>query len=411
METLRLMWALARKDLLIFLADRRGALLCFSVPVLLASFFGAIFHRPDESGPARVSVAVIAGEGPFTRRVVAALCASDKLHASVCDLAAARRRLATESVRAIIVLPDGFDRVAAPGKAALPCVQLLHHPRSQIEGRWVEGILTEIVFREAARDWLTPLAGLRPDLARLDRPFCVERSSLPAGGALSVNAYSHSFCGMTLQYLLFWGVDSGLVLLRERRQGIWRRLQAAPVSNATLLAGKAMATALVALAQIAVTFTVGATIFGVRLTGSPAGFALMALAASLLSAATGLLVAAAGGGHEARARSVAILVILTLSLLGGLWLPAFLLPEWVQKLALALPTTWAARGLEGVTWQGMTYAGAWPCALALVGFNAVFLAIAWWRLTRLDAPSSAPLAASRPSPPLAASRTSPPLAA
>jgi ABC-2 type transport system permease protein len=188
---------------------------------------------------------------------------------------------------------------------------------------------------------------------------------------------------MTLQYLLFWGVDSGLLLLRERRQGIWRRLRAAPVSRLTLLMGKALATALVALAQIAVTFAVGMVFFGVTVTGSLAGFVLMALAAALLSAATGLLVAALGG-NEGRARSVAILVILILSLLGGLWLPAFLLPDWVQKLALGLPTTWAARGLEGVTWQGMGLAGAWPCALALVGFSAVFLAVAWWRLVRAD---------------------------
>jgi ABC-2 type transport system permease protein len=112
----------------------------------------------------------------------------------------------------------------------------------------------------------------------------------------------------------------------------------------------------------------------------------MALAAALLSAATGLLVAALGG-NEGRARTVAILVILTLSLLGGLWLPAFLLPAWARTLALALPTTWAARGLEGVTWQGMNFAGAWPCALALVGYSVVFLAVAWWRLVRADVPS------------------------
>jgi ABC-2 type transport system permease protein len=392
----RLAWELARKDLLLFLADRRGALMCFGVPVLLASLFGAIFHQPEEASPAAVRVAVVADDdGPFTRRVVEAMRTSDKLRAEICDLATARRRLANEAVRAIIVLPAGFDRVAARGAKSPPRVQILHHPRSQIEGRWVEGVLMEVVFREAARDWLAPLARLRPDLARLDRPFSVERSALTGAGALSVNAYSHSFCGMTLQYLLFWGVDSGLLLLRERRQGIWRRLRVAPVSSATLLAGKAQATALVALAQIAVTFTFGAVVFGVRLTGSPAGFALMALTSALLSAATGLLVAAAGGGHEARARSVAILVILTLSLLGGLWLPAFLLPEWVQKLSLGLPTTWAARGLEGVTWQGMDFAGAWPCALALTGFSAGFLVIAWWRLARLDAPPSSPLANSR----------------
>ena len=42
----RLAWEVARKDLKLFLADRRGAVLCFAVPVLLASAFGAIFHRP-----------------------------------------------------------------------------------------------------------------------------------------------------------------------------------------------------------------------------------------------------------------------------------------------------------------------------------------------------------------------------
>ena len=83
---------------------------------------------------------------------------------------------------------------------------------------------------------------------------------------------------------------------------------------------------------------------------------------------------------------MSILVILTLSLLGGLWLPAFLLPGWVRTLALALPTTWAARGLEGVCWQGMAFADAWPCALALAGYSALFLAVAWWRLVRADAP-------------------------
>jgi ABC-2 type transport system permease protein len=266
----------------------------------------------------------------------------------------------------------------------VPRVELWHHPRSHLESRWVEGILTEVLFREAARAWLAPVAKLRPGMS-LGRPFAVERTAVPAAGALSANAYGHSFCGMTLQYLLFWGVDSGVLLLRERRQGIWRRLRAAPVSRLTLLAGKALATALVALAQIAVTFGVGAACFGVTVNGSWAGFVLMALSAAALSAATGLLVAGVGR-TEGRARSIAILVILLFSLLGGLWLPAFLLPGWARALALALPTTWAARGLEGVTWQGMALSGAWPCALALAGFSALFLVVAWWGFARVDRP-------------------------
>jgi ABC-2 type transport system permease protein len=403
----RLAWELARKDLLLFLADRRGALLCFAVPVLLAGAFGAIFHRPDETSLRPVVHVVLGGDDDFSRRVVEALCAHDRLKADTCDRDTARRRLAGEASGVVIVLPAELARLAwlgldtseprsggrgscragyrqarreprPPGSTAEPPrIELWHHPQSAVESRLVEGVLTEVLLREAARSML---AKVRPAL-ECKRPFTVERTAVGAGGALSVNAYGHSFCGMTLQYLLFWGVDSGLLLLRERRQGLWRRLRAAPVGRLDLLAGKALATALVALAQIAVTFGVGWALFGVRVTGSVAGFVLMALAAALLSAATGLLVAALGG-NEGRARSVAILVILTLSLLGGLWLPSFLLPAWARKLALALPTTWAARGLEGVTWQGMALADAWPCAAALAGFSLAFLAVAWWRLVR-----------------------------
>src|SRR5262249_41989638 len=192
-------------------------------------------------------------------------------------------------------------RVGAGGGGARGVVRLLFHPRAGVESRWVEGVLTEVALRELASEMLAPLRGSRHGL-ELERPFAVERAAVPAGGALSIHAYSHSFCGMTLQYLLFWGMDSGVLLLRERRQGVWRRLRAAPVTRRTLVLGKALATALVALAQVALTFGFGAAVFGVTLTGSAAGFVAVALAASGLSAATGLLVAALGG-NEGRARS------------------------------------------------------------------------------------------------------------
>jgi ABC-2 type transport system permease protein len=126
-------------------------------------------------------------------------------------------------------------------------------------------------------------------------------------------------------------------------------------------------------------------VFGVRVNGSWMGFVLIALAAALLASATGLLVAALGG-NESRARSISILVILSLSLLGGLWLPAFMLPGWAQTLSLGLPTTWAARGLEGVVWQGMEFGPAAECAGVLALFGLVFLVFAWWRLVRADSP-------------------------
>jgi ABC-2 type transport system permease protein len=362
----RLVWELARKDLMLFLADRRGVLLCFGVPVALAILFGAIFHRPGGEDPRPRAWVVRQDGSSFSQRVAEALTRSDKLDGSECDLATAHRRLASEPSGVAIVLPEGWHS-AADSRS----VQVLHHPLAHVEARHVEGLLTEAAMREAARE-VFGTADLRP-------PFEVKRAAVPGGGALAENAYPHSFCGMTIQYLLFWGMDAGLMLLRERRQGTWRRLRAAPLGRADLILGRFLATALIALSLIAFSFSVGAVFFGVRITGSLIGFGLMSLAAALLAASTGLLVAAVGG-TECRARSVSIIVILALSLLGGLWLPSFLLPGWAQTLSLSLPTTWAARGLEGVCWQGMSLQAAWPCAAILGLFSAAFLAAAWWRL-------------------------------
>ena len=102
--------------------------------------------------------------------------------------------------------------------------------------------MSGLPLRGATIAWLPGAASLK-----LERPFEVKKEPYPEGIDISRQAYSHSFSGMTMQYLLFWGMDCGLLLLRERRQGIWKRLKAAPISLPTLLGGKSIATALLAL--------------------------------------------------------------------------------------------------------------------------------------------------------------------
>ena len=257
-----------------------------------------------------------------------------------------------------------------------PPVEIRHHPLASAERQWAEGALTEIVMRRLARDKLGDNAELAP-------PFHIEATAATGANHSAFNAYTHSFSGMTLQYLLFWGMESGLLFLRERQRGSWTRLQAAPLPLAAILLGKALATAAVALLVVLATFGFGCLAFGVRIHGSHLGFALLALAASGLAAATGLLVAALGD-TEARARAVSILVILGVSMLGGLWLPAFLLPGWLRDIALSLPTTWAMRGLDAATWQGKNLLGVLGNAAVVAAFAAVFLVLAAARIKSVE---------------------------
>jgi ABC-2 type transport system permease protein len=381
-----LILALAAKDWRLFWADRRAAALCFLVPVVLASAFGLVFARPARDMDAvRLPVAVVVeDDGPFTRRAADELLASPRFEAVELSRDEAQRRVAERRPGVAIVLPRGFEAVTRwqPESPERPPVEILHHPTSAAERQWAEGVLCEVVMKKLAREKFDGLLG-EPGKAAFDPPFRVEAAALTGPSRAGFNAYSHSFSGMTLQYLLFWGMESGLLLLRERRGGIWTRLRAAPVPLSAVLLGRALATAVIALVQVLVTFGFGRLVFGVTVGGSWVGFALLAVAVSGLAAATGLLVAAVGG-TEARARSVCILVILGVSMVGGLWLPAFLLPGWVRDVTLALPTAWAMRGLDAVTWQGRGLAEVLPAVAAVVAFAAAFLAVAAGRLAAAE---------------------------
>ncbi len=386
MDRLNLILTLAAKDWRLFWADRRAALLCFAVPVVLASAFGLIFARPtQEKSATRLPVLIVVEDsGPFTRMVADDLLASSRLEAvEVATRAEANQRIAERRPGVAIVLPQGFEALKhwEPGIAApRPRVDVLHHPTASAERQWAEGVLTDLVMHRTAKEAFRDAPG---DEAALALPFEVAAAAVTGSSGARFNSYSHSFSGMTLQYLLFWGMESGLLFLRERQRGVWMRMRSAPVPLWSMIAGKALTTAAVALLMVLVTFGVGHLAFGVAITGSFLGFLLIALAASALASTVGLLVAAIGG-TEARARGVSILVILGISMIGGLWLPAFLLPGWLRDMALSLPTTWAMRGLDGVTWQGHGFIAALPSVLAISGFALIFLGIALVRLTQME---------------------------
>ena len=75
--------AMVRKDLRLFLTDRRAVIMSFAAPIVIASFFGAIFSNVHAMADrARMAVYVVDRDGgPIARAIVAAL--QDDRHLAV----------------------------------------------------------------------------------------------------------------------------------------------------------------------------------------------------------------------------------------------------------------------------------------------------------------------------------------
>ena len=235
----------------------------------------------------------------------------------------------------------------------------------------------------AAATGTAPNAGMDGDTGRergfgLSIPYEVASTEVTARDNIPYNSYAHSFAGMTVQFILFAGIDAGILLLLTRQRGIWQRLRSAPLTRGEFILARALATSLISLAQFAIIYAAAASIFKVRVEGSWAGFIAVAIAFCLLNATFGLMLATVGKS-AATTRGISIMVTLLLVMIGGAWVPAFVFPRWLQSASLYAPTRWAVDGLDAMTWRGLPLENALMPTAVLLGTAALCLGIAIWR--------------------------------
>ena len=377
--------ALVHTDLLLDLRNRRALLMSLAAPILIGAFFGSLFNQ-REPQVQQVPVAVVDLDGSaLSAQVLAALRADAALKLSTPDAATALDGVRRGSLRAVITVPAGFGNqalAALQGQADKPQLALAHDPSQNVVLPLLRGLLAQHVGQAVAQSAFGGAAdgsGPRrsPDFAM---PFTLQETSavVQKHAGDGYDSYAHAFAGMGVQFVLLMAVDTGIALLLMRRTGLWQRLRAAPLSRLQLLGSRVASGALTGLGVFVVVFAVGIAVFGVRVQGSAIGLLAVMAATALCSATLGLMVAALGRSPEAT-RGLAILVTLLLVMLGGAWVPSFLFPPWLQAAAAWTPTHWAVQGMDAMTWRALPLADAALPVAVLLGFAALFGAVALWR--------------------------------
>src|SRR5262249_7880454 len=150
------------------------------------------------------------------------------------------------------------------------------------------GIAQGITARHAA-DALADAAGPtgRAELERclaVVAPSGVRAVPVTTGEAVYDGA-AHSLAGMGVQFILIAAVNAAALLLIDRQRGLLKRVHAAPVSRATVIAARLVSGAIQALAVLVFLFVFGKLAMGVSIKGSVPGFALVAVGLAFMASA------------------------------------------------------------------------------------------------------------------------------
>lgn len=187
-------------------------------------------------------------------------------------------------------------------------------------------------------------------------------------------AVQHNVPAYTTMFVFFIVVVLAESVLSEKANGTFRLLLAAPISKASILAGKMLPYYLINVIQVAIMFGVGRLVFGMGLGRSLAGLAVMTLALAAAATSMGILISALARTN-AQVSGLGVLLVIAMAALGGVMIPLSVMPEFMKSLGRLTPHAWALSGFQDIIVRGYGVAAILPEAGVLLAFAAVFFTV------------------------------------
>ena len=354
------LWSLARDPMMIVLI-----LYTFTVSIYVAAT-----AMPETLHHAAIAVVDEDGSA-LSARIVSAFRPPWFMVPALIDPAEADARMDRGESTFVLDLPPGLQRDVLAGRS--PTIQL------SIDATRMSQAFTGNV--QIQRILATEIAGfVRRDegVTRLPVGLDLRMRFNPNLEQAWFGALMEIINNVTLLSLIL----TGAALIREREHGTIEHLLVMPVSPAEIMLGKVWSMGLVVLlAALGSLAGVVQIALQVPVQGSVALF--LALVALHLFATTsmGIFLATLARSMPQFALLL-VLVLLPLQLLSGGVTPRESMPQAVQQLMLAAPTTHFVAAAQAVLYRGAGLEVIWPQALALLAIGSALFAFSLSRFRR-----------------------------
>ncbi len=178
--------------------------------------------------------------------------------------------------------------------------------------------------------------------------------------------------GIAVMFLLFGATGGGGALLEERENKTLDRLLSTCLSMDQLLLGKWFYMTAIGVLQVSVMFVWGQIIFGIDLVGHLDGFLMMTVVTASAASAFGLLLATLCR-TRGQLNGLSVVLVLTMSALGGSMVPRYVMSERLQQYGLWTFNAWALDGYDKVFWRELPVQDLSPQLTVLLVCGIVFL--------------------------------------
>ncbi|HET7698767.1 MAG TPA: ABC transporter permease [Vicinamibacterales bacterium] len=360
--------AVYRKELRQISRDRRTLTTIIFVPAFFLLLYGyalnwdirhialAVQDR-DATPESRALVSAFVNSGYFDR--VADVYAPEELD----------RLLDLNRARAALVIPEGFGRDLAAGRA--PQVQMIIDGDNANTATTVMGYAGNI-----ARGAGAALA-----------PGSVPAALIAVEPRIWYNPELRSTLflvpGLIAYILMITAVIStALSIVREKESGTIEQVRMAPIDTFSFVVGKSIPYFFISLASAGLIIGAAMLLFGLPMRGN---WLALLLALSLFIAGalgTGLLISTVADTQQVAFQAAMLTSFLPTLMLSGFIFPISSMPHALQVITYGVPARYFLIALRGIVLKGTPLQLLWPQMLALSIYALAMLALAAVRLAR-----------------------------
>jgi ABC-2 type transport system permease protein len=405
--------SIALKDLQILIRDRGEVIQLFLLPLLFIVVFSGALGAigGDEEDTRQLLPVVDLDGGEAAQSLLAGLEAAGGVRTEIYEHSEAQTMLEENDISRMLVIPDDFTSGTAEGITVE--LTLISHPDADIQETEAMRLVVVGVTNELAleRQILASLSQMGDMQANAPEEFQVfttdrilaqarsqferaqtqplievvqtipsqegEREEIPDLGLVAV-------AGIAVLFVFGTAQVTARSIYDEKKVGSFRRLLAAPMSKTSLLSGKMLPNIVIGMIQFTVIFAFG--IFGLKWLGlaspslgnDPLAVVLVCFIICLCSTAFGILVAAIAR-TENQIGGLTSLLVWGLGILGGAFIPVFILDQFLGPVVKVIPQYWANRALSSLMLRGLGLADVATEIAVLLGFTVLFFLIGLWR--------------------------------
>jgi ABC-2 type transport system permease protein len=401
------------KDIQILLKNRSNVIVLFLMPMIFIFIFSGTLASlgKSEQEDVRIQLAVVnLDRGQTAQTLLAGLDAAGGVRVELYDAAQAQALLNEKELLRVLTIPADFSASLAQNQPAT--LHLVNHTNAPVADTQavqlvIDGVLQEMVLEQQILLSLEQVGAMRSDasveyqqafgmdrlLAQANNQMEIAQANplisvvqrLPLQGSEQEKTISAADAATPASVILFVFLTAQAMatsIYQEKKTGSFRRLLAAPISKASMLAGKLLPNFLTSLGQMVLLFAFGA--YGMRLMGLKGislgndipALALVCVLMALCSSALGIVIAALAR-TEGQITGLSTLFLWGMGVIS--FVPGFLLHKTIGPFVYAIPHYWAKDALENLLLRGLSLADIITPIAALVGFTVLFFAIGLWR--------------------------------